>query len=534
MEKYFKDFSKKNKIQLSIYSFFLLSYNPIEIFLFCYVMVLFYDRMGKKQNLNKLGLLCCFLFFLVYLNRILKKYFEKNLVPELLIYLRKGLYTDTIESIKKNFKEVDIGGIMTSFVFISSSLKNIIFNLFSTILPKMFTIIFMTIFIVFCNPLLGKITIVYFIMVSILIYLLIKKCQKICYKKIKQFETNNSKIEDSLKNISTIIIKSDKDKDKDIQEIENSYKKKYIHSLDCSLQINILFSILLILYFIICIYIVIKYQKNKETYIKISCLVIISYIASFSGYLFDQIPVLMNDYELLRNTKKYYNNILKQNLKKKVFQNSIQLKNIYLSIDNKKLFNNLNLEIKKNDKIIISGESGTGKSTLMKLLLGFNNSSYKGNYYIDGININNIDIDYLRNQINYCEQQAKLFNMSVLYNINYGINIKESDIINFINKYNIKNLKSIIREKKIGPNSYKISGGQKQMINIVRCFLKKKKLIFMDEPSANLDDYHFNILIKLINETKTSTIIIITHDKRFEKIKYFTKYKLMNKNITKI
>ena len=65
----------------------------------------------------------------------------------------------------------------------------------------------------------------------------------------------------------------------------------------------------------------IKYQKNKETYIKISCLVIISYIASFSGYLFDQIPVLMNDYELLRNTKKYYNNILKQNLKKKLFQN---------------------------------------------------------------------------------------------------------------------------------------------------------------------------------------------------------------------
>ena len=56
----------------------------------------------------------------------------------------------------------------------------------------------------------------------------------------------------------------------------------------------------------------------------------------------------------------------------------------------------------------------------------------------------------------------------------------------------------------------------------------------MDEPSANLDDYHFNILIKLINETKTSTIIIITHDKRFEKIKYFTKYKLMNKNIIKI
>ena len=132
MDNYFKNFAKKNKKELSLYSILLLSYNPIEIFLFCYVIVIFYDKMSKKKNLIKIGLLCCMLFIIVYLNRLIKKYFEKNLIPDLLVYLRKGLYNDTVQSFKHNYKEIDIGGIMTSFVFISSSLNSIIFNLFST------------------------------------------------------------------------------------------------------------------------------------------------------------------------------------------------------------------------------------------------------------------------------------------------------------------------------------------------------------------------------------------------------------------
>lgn len=531
MDNYFKNFAKKNKKGLSLYSIFLLSYNPIEIFLFCYVIVIFYDKMGKKENLLKIGILCCILFIIVYLNRLIKKYFEKNLIPDLLVYLRKGLYNDTVQTFKHNYKEIDIGGIMTSFVFISSSLNNIIFNLFSTILPKIFTIIFMTIFMIICNKTLGKITIVYFILLSLLIYKLIKECKTICKKKIKQFEKNNSKIEDYFKNMSTIIIKSSKNQNSDLLNIEDLYRNKYKESLNCSLKINVFFSILLIIYFLICIYTVINYQKNLDNYIKISSLVIISYVASFSGYLFDQIPVLMNDYELLQNTKKYYNKILKKKTIKQNFKNNLILKNIKLSLDKKEIFNNLNLEIKKKNKIIITGESGSGKSTLMKILLGFNTNNYKGEYQIDGTSVENIDIDDFRSQINYCEQQSKLFANSVIYNINYGINVEKYKIINFVNHYNIKNLKSIIKQKNIGPNGYKISGGQKQMINIVKCFLQNKSIILMDEPSANLDDYHFNILKKLIQEKVNSTFVIITHDSRFNHLKSFKHYKIINKNI---
>jgi len=55
----------------------------------------------------------------------------------------------------------------------------------------------------------------------------------------------------------------------------------------------------------------------------------------------------------------------------------------------------------------------------------------------------------------------------------------------------------------------------------------------MDEPSSNLDDYHFNILIHLIHNTQNITFVIITHDMRFDKIQNFNTYKIKNKNITK-
>ena len=69
------------------------------------------------------------------------------------------------------------------------------------------------------------------------------------------------------------------------------------------------------------------------------------------------------------------------------------------------------------------------------------------------------------------------------------------------------------------------------MINIVKCFLQNKSIILMDEPSANLDDYHFNILKKLIQEKVNSTFVIITHDSRFNHLKSFKHYKIINKNI---
>ena len=487
--------------------------------------------MSDNKRIDIIGIWCCLFFLLVYLNRLIKKYFEKYLIPDLIVYLRQELYKNTIESIKVNFKEIDVGGIMTAFVFISSSLNNIIVSLFSTIIPILFTIIFMTIFILYCNPSLGLITLFYFILIIILSYVLIIKCKKTCTQKVQQFEKNNSKIEDYLKNISTIVIKSNT-KENNIENIENKYKNKFINSLNCSLNINIIFTIVIILYFTCCMYVVITKQQKITSFIKISSLVIVAYITSFSGYLFDQLPVLMNDYELLQNTQKYYNKIIQKNNNKIKFKHNLLLKNINYSIDNKIIFKNLNIDIKKNDKIIILGESGTGKSTLMKLLLGFYSDNYNGEYKIDGKNIKNIDLDDFRHQINYCEQQAKLFDESVMYNINYGINVSISQIVNFINHNNISNLKSIIKQKNIGPNGYKISGGQKQMINIVKCFLQKKKIIFMDEPSSNLDDYHFNILINLINKTKNTTFVIITHDSRFNKIQNFKNYKIKNKNIT--
>lgn len=190
---------------------------------------------------------------------------------------------------------------------------------------------------------------------------------------------------------------------------------------------------------------------------------------------------------------------------------SIKIKNLSFSYpNNKKIFQNFNLNINPFTVIGISGNSGIGKSTFFKLLLRLYNE-YTGSILIDNIPIENFDRNYYYdNIITYVGQESELLEGTINENI-LGYNLKNYDI----KLYNIV-LELITDINNLYETYDKLSGGQKQRIAICRAIMKKPKIILLDEPSSALNinnEKKLLLLLKKISYEYNITIIIISHKK---------------------
>ena len=171
-------------------------------------------------------------------------------------------------------------------------------------------------------------------------------------------------------------------------------------------------------------------------------------------------------------------------------------------------------------KIIgITGESGKGKSSILKIILKLHIIE-KGEITIDDINLNDIDPDYIRDNITYINQNSRLFDKTVLENILYGCKEENTcrDLYKKILTYpRIKNLyKNVdLNNDPAGYSGEKLSGGQRQIVNIISGLVNPSKVLILDEPTNALDKDLKQELLEIIKYFKPykQSILIITHDK---------------------
>lgn len=208
----------------------------------------------------------------------------------------------------------------------------------------------------------------------------------------------------------------------------------------------------------------------------------------------------------------------------------IQLHNIDFRYgEDKATLKNINLEIKEHEKVALIGESGSGKSTIIKLLLGLY-SSYKGNIIVAGKNIKEYSLSQLRNLFSFVPQDVYLFNNTVYENIRYGR--LDSTREEIIAAAKLANAHDFIMELEgdynfnVGDTGAKLSQGQKQRITIARAFLKNAPIILLDEATSGLDaesEQQVRNAIDLLVQNKTA--IIVTH--RVSTVKNVDKIYLM-------
>lgn len=172
----------------------------------------------------------------------------------------------------------------------------------------------------------------------------------------------------------------------------------------------------------------------------------------------------------------------------------------------------------------ITGLSGRGKSTIMKILLKLH-SAREGAVYIDGRNIDDISPDYIRQNITYVSQNGKLFDRKVIENIMYGCSHPatcNSELKHVLKYPKVRALfqDMDIEKKQSGNLGENLSGGQRQVVNIIGGLINPSRILVLDEPTNALDPSLKWEVIRLIQDysVKKNAVLIITHDKDLEQI----------------
>ncbi len=216
-----------------------------------------------------------------------------------------------------------------------------------------------------------------------------------------------------------------------------------------------------------------------------------------------------------------YNTIKEKNLKEiKNIKGIIEFKNIDFSYSNEKLLQNLNFIIRPNRITAITGTNGTGKTTIVDLILRLH-SPTKGEILLDNINVKEIDKNSYLKEISVLNQESYLFNLSIRENFN----LVENDIKKQEEMCKLTGIDKFIKtlpkgyDTIIDENSHNISGGQKRLLSLTRTLLKDAKILIFDEATSSLDTDKIQNVINVLNELKKNhTVIVITHKEEIENI----------------
>ncbi len=178
------------------------------------------------------------------------------------------------------------------------------------------------------------------------------------------------------------------------------------------------------------------------------------------------------------------------------------------------IIKNLSLSVKHNSHSIIKGGTGSGKSTLCKMI-NRNIDDYQGNIFIDGINIKDYSLTTLRKNILYVSQRERIFNDTILNNITLNKNVTKEELNKILKITKVDEIidkKSLRLDSILYDEGFNLSGGERQRIILARSILIKPSILILDESLSETDkETETYILSNLDEYMKNTTIIYISH-----------------------
>ncbi len=467
----------------------------------------------------------------VFLRYIIRKNifkFQANLAHKIFSeYLKRDFQTLVNEKISNVHNTISAetkrftGGILTS-----------LFEIFS----KLTVLILICIFLFWYKPFITSIIIFFGVIIMGLLFLIFKK-------RISKF--NDIISEKNSQNYDYLRTGLGSFLDLKVFNLSTDFLEKYkkncleINNQNLNIEIISLFPKLLIEAIIILIFFVVIIFSNidiKENLLAISVFIFAFYkIYPYLSQIFNYVVLYKaskSSIDLIFNSLKKFHSENKVFIKSDIdFKKNLILENINFEYDNQKnegfKIKKFNLQINFGDVVAIVGPTGSGKTTIINILLGLLKPQ-SGKIVSDGIELNNSNLDAWMNKISYASINPFFSNNSIKRNITFKNILSNNEKLRLKKIYEITMLDKMFDKFPnkdltiISDSNLNLSSGQKQRINIARSLFKDASLIFFDEPTSSLDfETEEMILEKIIKSGIVKTAIFATHRK--EVLKYCDK-----------
>ena len=529
------NFIKKNKTKFILYVITLL-YIPINrIFLPKLYGNLITNLKGKKFNIvQKTFIMLIIAWFVIQIINTASSFIMYSLMPKFKQTVRKYLITKIMDSYKTNYQELKIGDIITKIIKTPYILEDIFYMFKDFVIKNIIIIISIFAYLFFYNYKLGLVFGGFMVLLLLLTLHYFAQCKNTIKNTETLFDLTHEEIEDTFSNLLSIYTARKYDAEKKrITKIDNKLFKNVQGLNKCRNKYRIIYSMVFLVIIIYLNYLGYKLYRKKElsldTFVSVFIInysllgTFMSLFHEINGYMHTSVNVnLIIDYLNNGIPKKELKNNNKDIIPTDKIKSGLNIKfkdvSFRYSKDLPYILDKINFEIKPNENIIIKGSIGSGKSTLSKLILKLL-TNYEGLITINGVSNKNMDIEDLREKIIYIPQHPNLFNRSLKENLLYGINDKYTidDILNKLTEVGLNDVKTKFQkmlDANVGKLGDKLSGGQRQVVWILRSIFSESKMVILDEPTSSLDEESKLKIMKLIELLSNNrNLIVITHDR---------------------